>query len=457
LQARFEQVEAVYDAIEADTGEDYRYQLPSIRRLALAIRQHGGALDASDTGIGKTPVACGVASVLGRDLFVVCPKSVIAPWRRIARLFNVGITVVNYELLRTGNTPYATAGETESGNGRVRRVFTFNEREVEPESVLVVFDDCHKMKDYKTWNCLMGIQALSQRYRVLGASATAADNPMQMKFVALLTGLIWQPGQFFGWMLANGVRRGRFGLEFKGGNRVLSRIHHEIFPARGVRIRVADLGNRFPETQIISEAYDMGAKTTEEIAAVYAEMRRAIAKLEARAAQDRGANILTEQLRARQRTELLKVPTLVDMANEGLDEGMSVVLFFNFEDSLQEAAKKLRCTNTITGHDKPVERQRLIDAFNDDDEHLILANVKCGGVGISLQGHTGGRVRLGLHCPTYSAIDFVQAVGRLPRAGGVRSIQKIVFAANTIEEDACAKVRRKIRRIDLLNDGDLTI
>lgn len=453
MKARFEKVAAIYDEIEKDTGDDFRYQLPSIKRLAVAIDEHGSALDASDTGVGKTSVACAVARTLGRDLFVCCPKSVIAPWKRMARLFGVKIAVINYELLRMGTTPYASAMDAARWE---KRRFRFNQRMIDPESVLVVFDDCHKMKDFRTWNCLMGIQALQQRYRVLGASATAADNPMQMKFVALLTGLIWNPQEFYGWMTAHGVKRGRYGLQFVGGREQLARIHRQIFPARGSRIRIADLGDRFPQTRIISEAYDMGEQTTAEIEKVYADMRDAIKKLERRAASDRRGVVLTEQLRARQRSELLKVPTLTEMAADALEEGMAVVLFFNFEDSLQEAAKRLRTANTITGKDKDADRQRLIDAFNDEREDLVLLNIKISS-GITLKGIKDGRPILALICPSYSAIDMKQAFGRVHRAGGARSLQKIVFAAGTVEEQACEKVRRKLRRIETLNDGDLAV
>src|SRR5215469_733606 len=261
LAKRFREVERIYDNIEVDTGEDFRYQLPSIKHLSLVLHHHIGAFDGTDTGVGKTAVACGVARVLGRELFVICPKSVITPWRRMARTFGVPLRVINYESLRTGNLEYADADEQRSydasGKLKRRRAFHWNEESVDPESTLIMFDDCHKMKDPKTWNCLMGVQALQQHYRVLGASATAADNPMQMKFVALLTGLIWHPSHFFEWMRQNGVRRGHFGMEFRGGQNVLRRIHSQIYPARGVRLRIAELGDRFPTTRIMPEAYDM--------------------------------------------------------------------------------------------------------------------------------------------------------------------------------------------------------
>jgi hypothetical protein len=177
--------------------------------------------------------------------------------------------------------------------------------------------------------------------------------------------------------------------------------------------------------------------------------------LEATTAKDKGANILTEILRARQRVELLKVPTFVQMAQDGLADGSSVIVALNFDASVHAVAKRLRTFNTITGKDKLANRQALMDAFNDDRETLIVMNIKAGGLGISLHGHEGGRTRLSLISPTYSGIDIKQMLGRPHRAGGAYSIQRVMFAAGTIEERACEKMRTKIKRIDTLNDGDL--
>ncbi len=38
-----------------------------------------------------------------------------------------------------------------------------------------------------------------------------------------------------------------------------------------------------------------------------------------------------------------------------------------------------------------------------------------------------------------------------------KSIQKIVFVANTVEEKVCESVKRKLDNMDLLNDGDLDL
>ena len=173
---------------------------------------------------------------------------------------------------------------------------------------------------------------------------------------------------------------------------------------------------------------------TSRIQSVYEEMHEAIAKLEASKRKDKGACILTEILRARQEVELLKVPTMVQMATDARDEGMAVIVIVNFQHSVDEIAKRLRTVNTITGQDKMDWRQRLIDRFNADDEDLVVLNIKAGGLGIDLHGTTQGKPRMVLISPTYSGIDLKQALGRAHRAGGARSIQKIVWAAGTLEE-----------------------
>jgi len=453
LLGRFGEVVEIYDRIHKETGQDYRYQLPSIKRLVVALDGFNGALDASDTGTGKTPVACAVAKVLGRKLFVVCPKNIMKPWKRMARRFKVSIAVINYEMLRTGNTEFGQWTRTQNPKtGKWFKHFEF--LNLDPEQRLFVFDECHRMKDHTTLNCQMGIAALDQDYKVLGLSATAADNPLHMKFVGLLTDLIRHPSHFYGWLSQNGVKRGRFGLEFVGGRDVLSRIHRQIFPARGSRIRIADLGDRFPQTQIISEAYDMNGLASQ-INVVYDEMHAELAKLEASKRKDKGSCILTEILRARQKVELLKVPTFVSMAQDALAEGMAVVVVLNFQASVEAVATKLRTINTITGEDDMDFRQRLIDRFNADDEDIVVLNIKAGGLGIDLHGTPNGKPRMVLISPTYSGIDLKQALGRCHRAGGAHSIQKLLWAADTLEESVCEKVRERLQRVSIFNDDQL--
>jgi hypothetical protein len=193
-----------------------------------------------------------------------------------------------------------------------------------------------------------------------------------------------------------------------------------------------------------------------EIQRVYRIMGEEIARLERRKAQDWKRNVLTEQLRARQEVELLKVPTFAKMARDAVEEGSSVVVCLNYTDSITKLARLLRTTNVFTGATPTEQRQPMIDAFNSDEDPLMVMNIKAGGLGINLCGRHGGRPRAAFISPTFSGPDTKQVIGRFPRIAGATSLIKIVWAAGTIEEHACDKVRQKIRRIMIINDDELT-
>ena len=93
----------------------------------------------------------------------------------------------------------------------------------------------------------------------------------------------------------------------------------------------------------------------------------------------------------------------------------------------------------------------MMKLFRSDRIPCAVLNISAGGVGISLHGE---RQRLSLISPSWSAIELIQTVGRVRRAGGSHSVQKILFASGTVEEAVCARVRSKVGCIETLNDGD---
>ncbi len=441
------------------------YQIPSVRRQVNALTNYGGALDASDTGVGKTYVNLAACYVLGLKPFIVCPKAVKPSWKRAAQHFGMQlIGVSNYERVREGEVgvtkcEFEYVKTFKAGKLVEKRELKSMEWLLSKETV-IIGDEIHRMKDYKTLNCQLGLRAMAQGYKVLGLSATAADNPMQMKFSGLLTGLFKTEKQFWPWMMRNGVEKARFGLEFRGGRRVLDQIHQQIFPLRGTRIKIADLGDQFPETQITAEAYAVNG-AAEEINRIYSEMEAELCRLSEKSKEDKEC-VLTIRLRARQKTELLKVPAIVELVESAVEEGLSVAVFINFDESADALMAKLKTKCCIRGSQQgpkgEIERQRCIDDFNADKEHIIVCNIKAGGVGVNLHGTPSSRMRMSIICVTDSAQDAKQALGRVWRAKGAKSIQKFFFAAETIEEtDILPNMRAKIDRIDTLNDGDLRL
>jgi SNF2 family DNA or RNA helicase len=174
--------------------------------------------------------------------------------------------------------------------------------------------------------------------------------------------------------------------------------------------------------------------------------------------KDKKRNALVNILRAHQKIELLKVPTFVDITNEFLDEGKSVVIFVNFTKTLELLADMLKTKCLIYGEQTTETRDKNISDFQKNKEKIIICNIKAGGVGLSLHDIYGGHPRVSLISPTWSAIDLTQALGRIHRANGkTKSLQRIIFTANTVEEKIATKLKIKLKDLNSINNGDLDL
>ena len=110
----------------------------------------------------------------------------------------------------------------------------------------------------------------------------------------------------------------------------------------------------------------------------------------------------------------------------------------------------------IRGGQSAKARQANIDAFQADQKRIMVCNIAAGGVGVSLHDLNGKHPRVSLICPTWSAIQMIQSFGRIWRQGGLsKSIQTVVYAAETIESRICDRVRSKLNNLTSLVDGDV--
>jgi superfamily II DNA or RNA helicase len=227
-------------------------------------------------------------------------------------------------------------------------------------------------------------------------------------------------------------------------------LHHLIFPFHGSRMKISELGDLFPRNQVIAECYDM--ENAKEIEAQYEIIKKCIEDLRQKK-NDTGC-ILAKITRARQMIELLKYPTFCELIEDHLDSGLSVVVFVNYTDTLNKLAKTFETGSVIHGQQTETERNKIIDAFQRNETNLIIANIKAGGVGISLHDIHGGHQRVSIISPTWSAQDTVQTLGRIHRAEGkTPALQKFVFCSGTIEEYICDKLREKLDTLSTINDG----
>lgn len=404
---------------------------------------------------GKTYTACGVARQLNMQILIVCPKAVMESWKRVIikhfKMKDILIGIINYEMLRTGkkDSPYASYVKRRETR---RKEFVWKI----PKNTLIVWDESQKLKSAKTKNSETCMSALKQGYKMLFCSATNATNPLELKTVGSALKLFENNAQYYSWLYDHGVTKGRFGLEFTGGKEHLVKLNKDIFVNRGVRLSRDTIPN-FPESQIIADCYDMKEEAQKKINKIYSEMESELKKLRSKVKKERNTNELTAILRARQEIELVKVPLFLEMIEEGLENGMSVVVFCNFTETIHALAERLNTQCIVNGEAKYEKlRQQNIDNFQNDKERVILVNIAAGGAGLSLHDVTGNYPRLSIISPSYSAVLMRQSTGRVWRdSAKSKSIQKIVFVAKTVEEKVCESVNKKLANMDLLNDGDL--
>ena len=445
-------------------------QIPHVKRLVDSLYSNGFALDMSETGTGKSYSAAAVAREMNRPVVLISPKTVLPQWKKIFKIFGINpIEAINYEKIGRGNTkwmkwkklpdplvPWKEDAKIEMPE------FSF------PRNALIVLDEGHKCKGNHTTNSWMMIALSLQGYKVLVASATLATTPVEMKAVGYLSGLhkLYNFNDFLRMHGAEWV--GRWGAmtwdaSSDAARKTMMLLNQYFFETRkcASRLTVDDFGALFPESHIVAEAYDLGANTSK-VQAVYDEMEAELAKLDERA-EGYSEHIFAIMMEARRKSELCKVPLFVDMMEDLYDEGKSVALFVNFQDTIDAIVKRLEKMSKfknqigyIVGGQNANVRQRDIDDFNADKKRIMVINIKAGGVGISLHDLNGKHARASIISPNFSAFELVQALGRVWRQGGkTKSYQKIVFAAQTIEEQACHRVQFRINNLSTLNDADL--
>jgi len=418
------------------------WQRPSSDKL-VEILSHGPvALNASETGTGKTYVAIDVLKRLNRKALVITPKSVVTSWHRVAASMGASdrlLAVLNVESLK------AKAG---------RGWYSDKTWHLAAPNNMIVWDEVHKgASGPKTQTTEMLGFTKVYKVPVLAQSATIADNPLKMRGLGFLLGLHdYNPSSFYRWCRQHGCFNSPFhtGLEFTRGAMAQQHMKaiHEAIRDRMVRIRIDEVPE-FPECETLCNLYDLDAAHKKEVDAIYEELDERL--------KQSSSNALVEMGRARQRVELLKAPLLTELTNDFLDEGKSVVLFVNYRETLNVLRDTFKSTGVSLIYGRQPDRQEHIDKFQTHVNPVCVCMVQAGGVGVSLHNTDGdkGRHRVSLITPSFNATEMVQCLGRIWRAGGTKALQIFVLAADTIEERIHQAIQRKMHNLESLNDGDL--
>lgn len=399
---------------------------------------------------------------------IVTRKPILPGWREECKAMGVEpLFCTNYEAVRSKNFPYGRV--VESARGKQSFEWKVSGR------VVFGFDEVQACRSRKTLNTQM-LVAASQRFKCHLISATSFTDPTEAFGVATTLRLTTQ-NKFWNWMLAHGVRKNFHGhMEFIGnrdgakwqaeGLAIMDKIHRDIFPSRGVRTTRAQIPG-FPEevTSVVAvEVEEPGAieKAYHELI----ELSKIADLVRAREGTVEDLQDLvdvlpvTKALRSRQTAEVAKCAAMAEMARCAANAGESVILFLNFDYSVNILCKMLETDCVVRGDragEGNIRRAHHITEFQANRQPYIIVNNAAGGAGISLHDPITQKPRTSLISPPWSALVLKQVLGRSHRLGGGFSTRKLIFASGTIEERVMGRVRQKMDQLDTLNDGDLDI
>jgi len=404
-------------------------------------------IDTSEVGTGKTVVAAHLAKRLSRPVAVICPKAVIPSWERELKEEGVKpLFISNYESIRRGKAPYLIK--------RGKKIMTWNL----PPNALVLIDEIHKCKGAFTQNAQLIISLVQQGHSIHGMSATACEDPTEMRALGFMLGLHnlnkteGAKYSWYSWMKNNGCIQDQWKKWRLMKKSCLKTIREKIYGVTGSKLTVEDFPDSFRNNRVFIEHIEFAEKKM--IQKIYEDLSitpEIVTQYIEEGTVSGSEHALVNILRARQLTEVIKIPDIVSIAKDLKEQGNSVVIFVNFRDTVDILSKKLSCKR-IEGGQTIRGRQDIIDRFQQDKDHILVVNISAGGTGLSLHDTIGDRPRVSLICPSYSAKEYAQTLGRIHRNGAKSdAVQKVLVAAGSVEENVIKAVARKLENLKELH------
>lgn len=221
------------------------YQREHFTILKRALENHSRAIDASDTGTGKTPVAVKLCVELNLIPWVICPKSVISPW--IRTIESAGI--VNY-YVGTYEKLYASQKFVRLNNSD-EFVWQFDSHPelMSNQKYLFIYDEAHKCKNLDTLNCKILLSLSKLNVKILLLSATIIDKPSHFIPFGIVLKLYSNYIEGNNWMSDL--------ISTQKNPNLLLAVHNEIFGKYASRMRIDDTHGIFKNNVVYWEGIQM--------------------------------------------------------------------------------------------------------------------------------------------------------------------------------------------------------
>ena len=422
------------------------YQVLHVQNLIGSLEKNNIVIDTSDTGCGKTYCSLAVCKQMKLEPIIICPKSIISNWRKICDLFNIKpVFVCNYESIRKGK--YYENGDM---NNRkkcpylryIKKDKSHHWKNIKKNNIFI-FDEVHFCKNKSSLNGKLLISTMP--YKKMLLSATLVDDISSFEIFTYMLGWCDSLRRVKSYLIAetNGYKNFKY-------------ISKRLYPKFASRISIAELGDRFPKNNVIIDTYDDDNLNL--IDEEYQKIKEYYKKLDEKAEKCNKANLLVDISFSRQKIELYKVEIINDLVGQYLENKFSIVIFVNYNKTLEILAHILETTCIVNGKQSYEERIRNIEDFQSNKKKVIICNIQAGGQSINLHDVHGGHPRVSLIVPSFSSTLLIQALGRINRAGSKSpSTQRIIFCSGTVEQHIAKRLKEKVKNLSSLNDTDLGI
>lgn len=466
--------------------------------ISNSLIKHSRALDASDTGTGKTFVSVKLCKDLGLIPWVICPKSVVASWNNVIKKSGIKkFYIITYEQLALSTD--LIEKKTVLGSDEYDWKFESNSifKDKNKEKYLFIYDEAHKCKNTKTINSKILVSLAKYQVKILLLSATIIDKPLFFIPFGIVLGLYKNIQEGIDWMART------IATQTKKSSNPMLPMHKVLFNEYASRMRIEDAIGVFKNNKIMFEGIQM--KNYWEIEKKYDKINKILEfnkqnknkavnvkstkstkstfdtdsdtddnepdnhQVDEYDNEDENLDIVDTDKnngtkksegigriqKIRQEIELLRIDTICELTLKYLTQGKSIAIFVNFTQTIRELSARLNSNCIIWGSQSLKERNKAINDFCEDKSRIIICNIVSAGTGIGLHDTLGMFPRVSIISPTWSAQDLIQVLGRIHRAMGKTDCEQlIIFCKGTIEESVGNVIKQKIDNIRTFNDGE---
>lgn len=423
--------------------------LQLVRALERGKQEWGypGAVNLSDVGTGKSYMDAAAALTTGRKPVVLCPVAAIEQWKEVFAAFGTQPKhVTSYEAVRGNWRP-------EIGKKVGNRFFW-----KDPSDLVLILDEAHKVQGQATATTFMVGGAIYDEIPIIAASATMASSPLHLRIAGRITGLHSGGADWKRFLAEMGAKydleEERWFWDNRRNLHLLEEIHHLLIPQRGCRVRKEDMGEQ-PGTTIQVLPFE-GVKEAAAIEKEWAELDQKMRWMESKRMPREAVQNFRRARRMAiwKKSEMALVPLVCEQARKCLDEGKSVIIFFNFTPARLLAGKILNTNAGIYGGQTPKAREYYKKEFQANRIHLLLCNNGAAGAALSLHDLTGERPRETFIFPTDNPVKMGQAPGRVDRNGGkTHSLQWIPCIKGGFSQKMVESTAKKLQATKAFNDG----